>query len=147
MEKTPDFKAENHVWSERLSALVGKLTDEDLKRPMEAGWTVSAVLAHLAFWDIRIVTLLEKYRSERNVTPSEVDGDVINEVSRRLLLAIPPRTAAEMAVTWAKKADEAIDVLIPALAAEIQQKAPNVRLDRAHHRITHIADIEKALQG
>ncbi len=99
MENASDFKAENHVWSERLSALVGKLTDEDLKRPMEAGWTVSAVLAHLAFWDIRIVTLLEKYRSERNVTPSEVDGDVINEVSRRLLLAIPPRTAAEMAVT------------------------------------------------
>lgn len=147
MENGPDYKAENHIWSERLSALVEKLTDEDLLRPMEAGWTVAAVLAHLAFWDIRIVTLLEKYRNERSVTPSEVDSEVINDVSRILCLAIPPRTAAQMALTWAKKADEAVDILHPALVAEIQEKASNVRMDRAHHRIAHIADIEKALKG
>jgi uncharacterized damage-inducible protein DinB len=147
MAITPEYVSENQEWSQRLTALVERLTDEDLRRPMEAGWTVSAVLAHLAFWDIRIVTLLEKYRKERNVVPSEVDGDVINEVARHLCLEIPPRTAAAMALAWAKKADEAIAVLHPALAAEIQQKAPNVRLDRAHHRIAHIADIEKALKG
>lgn len=147
MATVPEFIDENNVWNERLTALIGRLTDEDLQKPMEAGWTVAAVLAHLAFWDIRIVTLLEKFRRERNVAASEIDSDLINEVSRHLCLAIPPRKAAELALTWAKKADDAIAVLHPALITEIQEKVPNLRLDRAHHRITHIAEIEKAITG
>jgi hypothetical protein len=147
MATVPEFVNENQVWNERLTALVGRLTDEDLQKPMEAGWTVAAVLAHLAFWDIRLVTLLEKFRRERNVAESEVDSDLINEVSRHLCLEIPPRKAAELALTWAKKADDAIAVLHPALISEIQEKAPTVRLDRGHHRIAHITDIEKALKG
>ena len=136
---------DNKVWADRLSDLVAQLSDTDLTRPLEAGWTVSSILAHLTFWDIRIVTLLEKWSREEAIGPSEIDSDVINEVARRQFLTIPPRTAAEMAVTWSRKANAAIEALTPQTAAEILAKAPNVRLDRTHHRQAHIEEIEAAL--
>ena len=145
MSISPEYLFENEVWLDHLETLVKRLSDSDLNLPLEAGWTVSAVLAHLAFWDIRIVTLLQKWTTGEAVAASVIDSDVINEVSRHLCLAIPPRTAAEMAVVWGHKANQAIAALSPVLVAEVLEKASNVRLDRAHHRQAHIEDIEKAL--
>ena len=54
------YVEENRAQLERLRALVDRLSDQELSRPMEAGWTVAGVLAHLAFWDFRIVTLLDR---------------------------------------------------------------------------------------
>ena len=34
---------------ERLRALVTRLSDVELSRPMPGGWTVAAVLAHVGF--------------------------------------------------------------------------------------------------
>ncbi|TMQ17769.1 MAG: hypothetical protein E6K82_20865 [Candidatus Rokuibacteriota bacterium] len=45
------FVAVNDAERTRLQALVKRLTDADLGRAMPAGWTVGAILAHLAFWD------------------------------------------------------------------------------------------------
>src|SRR5256714_15527645 len=53
------YIAENDRERRRLEALVGKLDDAALGRPMPDGWTVAGVLAHLAFWDQRIVTFIE----------------------------------------------------------------------------------------
>ena len=38
---------------ERLRALVARLTDDDLRRPVTDLWTVADMLGHLAFWDAR----------------------------------------------------------------------------------------------
>src|SRR5689334_8700766 len=53
------YIAENDRERRRLEALVEKLDDAALSRAMPAGWTVAAVLAHLAFWDQRTVTVIE----------------------------------------------------------------------------------------
>src|SRR5256885_10578019 len=45
----------------RLRALVARLSDADLRRPMPAGWTVSAVLAHAGFWDARAIYWLDTW--------------------------------------------------------------------------------------
>ena len=47
------FVAENSRQRDRLKALVGRLSDGDLRRPLGEGWTVSTALAHMAFWDRR----------------------------------------------------------------------------------------------
>ena len=47
------FVAENTKERERLSALVGRLTDEELSLPLEDDWTIAVALAHLSFWDQR----------------------------------------------------------------------------------------------
>jgi len=83
------YTIENTHELAHLVALVGKLTDQDLSHPLDAGWTVSAVLAHLAFWDIRAVVLLKKWELE-GIGPSPIDTDVVNEVVRYHCLLIAP---------------------------------------------------------
>jgi hypothetical protein len=112
---------------------------------MAAGWTVSAVLAHLAFWDQRAITLIEKWKKE-GISESPIDFDVVNEVTRRLCLAIEPREAAQLAITLANEIDQVITDLNPEMVEAILTKGVTVRLNRADHRRTHLVEIEKALQ-
>jgi hypothetical protein len=128
----------------RLSRLVERLTDDDLGIPMEAGWTVSAVLGHLAFWDQRAVTLIGKWKKE-GVGPSLVDTDVVNEATRRLCLAIQPRKAAELALALAGEVDKTIAGLTSEMVEAIQTKGTTVKLRRADHRRTHLGEIEEVL--
>lgn len=136
--------SENKSELEHLISLVNRLSDTQLVHPLEAGWTVSAVLAHLAFWDNRALILIEKWKKE-GIGPSPIDFDVINEAKRLLCLAIPPRTAAEMAVTYAEKIDDVIAELSPQSFEDIKQNGTTVHLKRADHRKDHLTQIEAAL--
>jgi hypothetical protein len=140
-EKIEDNAREN----DHLKKLVKGLSEDDLRIPMEGGWTVSAVLAHLAFWDERAIKLIEKWVQE-GVSGSEIDVDVINDVTRMLCLAIPPKKAAELAITVADKIDQLITDLNPAMVEAILTKGTTVKLNRADHRRTHLIEIEKLLQ-
>ena len=113
------YAAENDAQRERLRALVRSLGDQDLARPMEAGWTVAAVLAHAAFWDQRIVVLLDHWeqRGPSWTPPLEVerDGDWINDAAKALCLALPPRVAADLAVSVAEAVDRRVAALSDAI--------------------------------
>ncbi len=127
-----------------LMHLVEGLSDEDLRLPLEAGWTVSAVLAHLAFWDQRAITLIGRWKME-GVGPSAMDTDVVNEATRPLCLTIPPRQAATLAMAIADEVDKIIAGLAPEMVEAIQTKGTTVKLRRADHRRSHLGEIEKAL--
>jgi len=129
---------------EHLVSLVNRLTDDELSRPLEAGWTISAVLAHLAFWDQRALTLLSKWK-QAGVGPSPMDTDIVNEAMRLHCLAIPPRVAAQLAIDCAVAIDREIEQLTPAMLADVETNGKTVRLDRAHHRRMHLEQIEQAL--
>ena len=62
------YVADNNAQRARLRARVARMSDADLATPMPAGWTVAAVLGHLAFWDQRILALLEA--AERGISPA-----------------------------------------------------------------------------
>jgi hypothetical protein len=136
---------ENALGNETLRKKVESLSTEDLNTPMEAGWTVSAVLAHLAFWDFRAVTLIDKWKKE-GVGDSPMDTDVINEVTRRLFLSIPPEKAAQLVLSAANEIDRVIEALDPEMIEAIRTTGKTVRLNRADHRITHLGEIENALK-
>jgi hypothetical protein len=144
MTNTPSYVQENAIEREHLKASVSKLSDEELSRPLEAGWTVSAVLAHLAFWDQRALVLLGKWEKE-GIGPSPIDVDIVNEATRIHCLAIPPQTAVEMAINSASAIDAEIEHLSPDMAAAIEATGKTVRLNRAQHRREHLSQIEKAL--
>ena len=100
------YVAENNSQRQRLRALVEKLTDEQLRQPMAAGWTIASVLAHLAFWDQRILVLLEHW--EQGKAPRSHDAedvDWINDAAKALCLALPPRVAAQLALATADAVD------------------------------------------
>ncbi len=52
--------AENAQERRRLGELVGRLTDEEMCLEAGAGWTVAALLAHMAFWDYRALVLVNR---------------------------------------------------------------------------------------
>src|SRR5262249_33564095 len=63
MDRT--FQANNERERERLKALVGRLGEAELRRPLSHGWTVADALVHLAFWDLRAVILIGRRQKSR----------------------------------------------------------------------------------
>ena len=141
---TQSYIDDNKVEREHLIRFSTQLTESQLLHPMPAGWTVAAVLAHLAFWDQRGLVLLEKWAAE-GIGPSPIDTDVVNEVTRILCLAIPPRAAVQLTIDCAARIDAAIEQLPAQFAADVMEKGKTVRLNRADHRRTHLGEIEKVL--
>jgi len=139
------FVEENKQAREKLRDLIRQLQDHDLAHRLNAQWTVGSVLGHLAFWDYRAHILIQRWKKTK-VEPSPADVHVINDAMLPLLLAIPPRKAAETALEAAAAIDHEIEGLDENLISEIQTAAgPFFRLNRASHRKDHISQIEKAL--
>jgi hypothetical protein len=58
---------------------------------------VAGVLAHLAFWDQRIVVLVERLKRGATVpVENPIDVDWINDAAKPTQLALPPRRAATL---------------------------------------------------
>ncbi len=128
----------------RLKAFVTRSSDAELARAMPAGWTVAAVLGHLAFWDQRILTLLDAW--ERGAAPAaihEEEVDWINDAGKPLLLALPPRRAAELAVAIAEDVDRRVAALPDDLVAKNAAAGSPLNLSRGPHRKDHLDDIER----
>ena len=132
---------------ERLKALVARLTDDELARPMPAGWTVAAVLAHVAFWDRRAAYLVARWQREHlEPSPSDaiMDSDSVNDAAKSQWLALAPRPAANEAVAANEAAIGALDAASPELIAQIARAQP-INLARAEHLREHLDEIEAAL--
>jgi len=140
------YVAQNDIEHARLRALVTRSSDADLARAMPAGWTVAAVLGHLAFWDQRVLTLIEAW--ERGAPPPphhQGDVDWINDAGKPFLLALSPRKAAEMAVTIAEAVDRRVAALPEELVAKNAAAGGPLNLSRAVHRKEHLDEIERVL--
>jgi len=135
---------ENTRQRERLRALLARLSDQDLSRPLGDGWTVAGLLGHLAFWDYRALLLIKRWK-QTGIKPSPADVDVINDGMKPLLLAIPPRKIAEMVMEAATAVDREIEGLNPDLIARIEAQAADFRLNRGHHRGAHLNAIEAGI--
>jgi len=145
------YVSENRAELERLRALVDRLSDQELSRPMEAGWTVAGVLAHLAFWDYRIVTLVDQWGPDgRGMVPracEEAAVDWINDASKPLCLGLPPRVAARMAIDAAVAADERVAGLLETQLAANKDAGGPISVLRAEHRREHLDEIERVLSA
>ncbi len=140
------FVTENARERDRLRLLVERLTDEELSLPMQAGWTIAVALAHLAYWDQRSLMLMRKWQRE-GVELSTIDIDVTNDSLLPLLLAIPPRTAAKLAVSAAEAIDRELENASSGLIAAIEGLGEEFRLYRSIHRKLHLDEIENILKN
>jgi hypothetical protein len=132
---------------DRLKALVGRLTDDELARPMPDDWTVAAVLAHVAFWDRRAAYLVARWQREQlEPSPSDavMDSDSINDAAKPQWLALAPRAAANEAIAANAAAKSALDEASPELIEQIARAHP-INLARAEHLSEHLDEIEAAL--
>ena len=140
------YATENARERQRLQALIGRLSDDDLKCPLPNGWTVAITLAHLAFWDRQRLALL-KHWERSGVQPAPVDTDTVNEAVSVLAAALPPRTAAQLALDAAEAIDRALEQLSTDLLTAIEAGGEGRILRRAVHRSHHLDRIEQALRA
>jgi hypothetical protein len=139
-----DYVERNQEQLERLRRLVGRLSEDDLRRKLPDGWTIADTLAHLAFYDRRAAILLERFTRE-GVSDSPYDYETINQALVAVTRAMAPGAIAEEAVAAAEAANTAAAATPAEIIGEI--RAHNqVKVDRSEHRRNHLADIE-ALVG
>jgi hypothetical protein len=143
------YVSENKTQLARIQALLAGRSDAELARPMAAGWTVAGVLGHLAFWDQRALILLEHWEKKGEAPPAnnEEDVDWINDAAKPMLLAVPPRRAAELWLSVAQAVDAKAAGFSDDLVARNAAAGTPVSLNRGAHRLDHLPDLERALQG
>ena len=141
------YIAENDAQRARLKALVAR-SEGDLSRPLPAGWTVAGVLGHLAFWDQRVLVLFEQWEKTGQAPPrySQEDVDWINDATKPMLLAVPPRQAAQLALTIAEAVDAKVAGLSEDLVRRNAASETPLNLLRAEHRREHLDEIEGVLK-
>ena len=176
MAETNDSISQNHASLARLRALCEGLTDDNLDRSLESGWTVATMLAHLAFWDREVTTcLLVWERLPPDEVPSRVaertgwingetlapllraglseaqvvtmSAEQINEALAPRWAHIPPRQAAEDALQAAGEIDLKLTTLDPTLRALIEKSDKAWMLVPSEHWDEHIDQIEASIGG
>ena len=132
---------------ERLRALVARLSDDELRSPVNEQWTVAGVLGHIAFWDARALVLADKLERGVPFSPSDAEPDNvdwINDATRPLIHAIAPREAAQLALRLAEETDRRVASLAPDRMFPNDANSPLNPL-RADHRAEHLDEVEAAL--
>ena len=135
----------NRASAERIRAMAQRLSDEEMQAPVGEHWTVAIVMAHLAFWDRRVMYVLDMTERDGKLFIPEIDI-FVNDLSLPLWAAIPPREAARIAIETAETLDKRLEEYSPALLEEIFNY--NKRwVVRSLHRGEHLDEAEAALQS
>jgi hypothetical protein len=142
------YSQQNAESYERLKSLAHRLTDTDLALSTDYGWTVSALLAHLAFWDQRVLVILRRWQAE-GFDPSPIDALAINDSLKVICHALEPRTAVDLCLVSAEAVDTELEMLSSDFVKQIEEHAQatdtQFRMNRALHRSGHLDDIEALL--
>jgi len=141
------FIEENTRERERLRALVERLSEDELRAPVNDSWTVAAVFGHIAFWDARVLALSEKLERGEPFGPDDneaEDVDWINDASRPLIHAVPPLELAKLSLEIAEATDAKVASLPPDRLYPQDPQSPIYAL-RADHRGEHLDEVEAAL--
>ena len=140
---------ENTRERERLRALVDRLSEDELRLPVNEYWTVAGVFGHIAFWDARMLSLMDKLERgdpfiDSDTEPEDVDW--INDASRPLIHAIQPVEAARLALSIAEETDARVVTLPTDRVWPADPDSPLYAL-RAAHRGEHLDDVELVLRS
>ena len=140
----PSYKGLNRASKERIRALAERLTDEEMQTKVGEHWTVGIVFAHLAWWDRRIMYVLDMTKKDGKLFIPEIDI-FVNDLSLPLWAAVPPRDAARIAIETSETLDKRLEEYSPALLEEIYNY--NKRwVIRALHRNEHLDEADAALK-
>ena len=149
MSEDRAYIEENTLERERLRALVERLDEDELRLSVNPHWTVAAVFGHIAFWDGRVLALADKLDRGEPFTSSDAepeDVDWINDATRPLIHAIPPREAARLALQIAEETDARVATLPLDRLWPRDPDSPLYAV-RAAHRGEHLDDVEAALRA
>jgi len=134
----------NRASRERMRTLVESLTNEQMQTRVGEHWTVAIVYVHLAWWERRVLWVLEMTEKNGKLTYPELDV-VINDISLPLWEVIPPHEAVRIALESA----EAVDQWLERYPEDLLEELHNTYrrwVFRADHRNEHLGEAEAALK-
>ncbi len=120
--------------------IIHGLSEEELSQPLGNNWSISVTLAHLAFWDQRVIHVIENAKKDK-VLNAPLFDDQLNDILAPILEAIPPAEAARMAVNIAGTLDGLLEDCPPELIDQMML-VNNRLMERSLHRNDHLAQIE-----
>ena len=139
------YKEQNRASTERIRALVARLSDEEMQTKVGEHWTVSIALAHLAWWDRRVMYVLDMTERDGKLFIPEIDI-FVNDLSLPLWAVIPARDAARICIETSETLDKRLEEYSPELLEEIYNY--NKRwVIRALHRNEHLDEVDVALKN
>ena len=94
------YAQQNDESRQPLKNVIGRLSDTDLALSTGYGWTVAALLAHLAFWDQRMIVIWKRWKEE-GFDPSPIDANAVNDALKVVCHALEPRKAIELSLSAA----------------------------------------------
>ena len=147
MSEDRSYIDQNTRERERLRTLAERLSEDELRVPVNEHWTVAGVLGHIAFWDARVLSLADKLERGVPFSPDDSepeDVDWINDASRPLIHAIPPLEAARLTLQIAEETDARVATLPVDRLWPQNPDSPLYAL-RASHRGEHLDEVEAAL--
>lgn len=145
MSLDKSYIEQNRASTERIRALVARLSDKEMLHRVGEYWTVAITLAHLAFWDRRVLYVLDMTEREGKLFAAEMDI-FVNDLSLPLWAEIPPRAASRLAIETSETLDKRLEGYSPALLEEIHNY--NKRwVVRALHRNEHLDEVDAALKS
>lgn len=133
----------NRASRERMRSLADRLSDEEMLTKVGEHWTVAIVYAHIAWWDRRVMYVLDMTEKDGRLFVPEIDI-FVNDLSLPLWAAVPPREAVRIAMENAEALDKHLEAYPQALLEEIFNY--NKRwVIRALHRNEHLNEADAAL--
>ena len=134
---------QNRASTERIRALAGRLSDDEMRTKVGEHWTVAIALAHLAWWDRRVMYVLDMTERDGKLFVPEIDI-FVNDLSLPLWAVIPPRDAARICI----ESSEALDNRLEEYSLELLEEIFNYNkrwVIRALHRNEHLDEVDAAL--
>jgi hypothetical protein len=144
MDPQAVFQA-NRISTARLRRFAESLPVEALRLPVTEEWSVKLALAHLAFWDWRVIYVIESARKNRELHAPSFD-DQLNDILAPLFDLIPAPDVRAFVLEVSQMLDGLLEDCPGDLLAEMEKR--NIRLvDRSIHRNAHLDEMEKAIRN
>ena len=140
------FVEQNRASTEGLKKLVNRLSAADLGHAVGPDWTVAITLAHIAFWDQRVLWVLDHTEGEGKLSPAELDSGIVNDIALPTWKIVPGQDAARLAVETAEALDQRLESFPQALLEQVNAHNPRW-VARSLHRYEHLDEIDRALKG
>jgi hypothetical protein len=136
------FDERNRKSLDDLRAFLGTLSDDQLSQPLADGWTASAALCHVAFYDRRAAQYIYRLQQDESFRSDTENVHVVNDALLHQWRRIAPREAVKEALEAAEEANGKV----AELDEETAQRWLGLEifgLDRADHRREHVEELKQ----
>jgi hypothetical protein len=142
------FVDENDAARVELSEFIAGLDERSFKCPVGSGWTISTCLCHLAFWDHRVLFLLNEWERTGQLERSRFSSQSvssINQAVNAISQAVPGAAAAKLALDAALAVDSLLASISDEMIGQLVSAGFGRYLKHSLHRREHLHKIKEAL--